>query len=391
MHYSLAFGAYDRYWDDGSGAQVAWGLFTDGRGGYDPSRQDFHPIPSGWATSKLYLMNPGNPEWQQYIFGQQQQVFENFVFDGWHIDTLGKRGDRWDWNGEPVDLAATYAPFTNNARAALQKRVLFNAVGGYGQDEIASGADVDFIYTELWEQDGTRTYADIVAQAARARAKTDKALVFPAYMNRTAAQTAPGGAGFFNEPSVRLADAVIFAAGASHLELGDGDGMLSTEYFPSQNLVMGESLQLAMVDYYDFLVAYQNLLRDDVTDSAGQVTVQGVPTSADGQQGTVWTLARIRPGATIVHLINLKSLPSNLWRDDLALYPPPETLADLELKIYYAGELPEGAQLWHASPDSDHGKAHSLPYTMGIDDQGTFITCTLPLLVYWYMLGLEHE
>lgn len=390
LHYSLAFGAYDRYWDDGSGVQVAWGLFTDGEGGYDPSRQDFHPLPSGWATSKLYLMNPGNPEWQQYIFGQQQQVFEHFAFDGWHIDTLGKRGDRWDWDAQPVDLAATYAPFTNNAKAALNRRVLFNAVGGYGQDEIASGADVDFIYTELWEQDGTRTYADIVALAARARAKTDKALVFPAYMNRSAAQTAPGGSGLFNEPSVRLANAAIFAAGASHLELGDGDGMLSHEYFPSQKLRMSDSLRQAMVDSYDFLVAYENLLRDGTADSLTPVAIADVPTSADGQPGTVWTLARVQPGHAIVHLINLKTAKSNLWRDDLAVAPPAEILTDLDVKIYYTGELPAGARLWYASPDSDHGRAYSLDYTAGADQQGTFVTCTVPRLEYWDMLWLEQ-
>jgi dextranase len=335
-------------------------------------------------------MNPGNTAWQQYIFAQQQQVFEHFSFDGWHIDTLGKRGDRWDWNGEPVDLAATYAPFTNNAKAALQKRMLFNAVGGYGQDEIASGADVDFIYTELWEQDGTRTYADIIALAARARSKTDKALVFPAYMNRSAAQTAPGGSGLFNEPSVRLADAVIFAAGASHLELGDGDGMLSHEYFPNQKLRMSDTLQQAMVDYYDFLVAYQNLLRDDVTSSLNPVTMTDVPTSTDGQTGTVWALARTRPGYTVVHLINLATAKSNLWRDDLAVSPPAEVLTNLEVKIYYTGDLPEGAKLWYASPDTDHGKAQSLIYTRGTDDQGTFVTSTVPQLEYWDMLWLKQ-
>jgi dextranase len=390
MHYSLAFGAYDRYWADGSGAQVAWGLFTDGKGSYDPARQDFHPLPSGWSTGKLYLMNPGNPEWQEYIFGQQRQVFEHFAFDGWHIDTLGKRGDRWDWSAAPVDLAATYVPFTNNAKAALQRRVLFNAVGGYGQDEIAAGADVDFIYTELWEQDGTRTYADIVALAARARAKTDKALVFPAYMNRTAAQTAQGGSGFFNEASVRLAEAVIFAAGASHLELGDGNGMLSHEYFPSQKLVMSDSLKQAMVGYYDFLVAYENLLRDNVTSSLNPVAATSTPTSIDGQPGTVWALARARPGYTIVHLINLMTAKSNLWRDDLAVYSAPQVLTDLELKIYYTGELPAEARLWYASPDSDSGKALRLTYTAGRDDQGTFVACTVPRLEYWDMLWLEQ-
>jgi dextranase len=386
MHYSLAFGAYDNYWQDGSGVETVWGLFKDDSGTIE--QQDFHPLPGGWATSKLYLMNPGNPAWQQYIFGQQQQVFEHFAFDGWHIDTLGNRGERWDGKGQPVDLAATFAGFTNNAKAALKKRVLFNAVGGYGQDEIAAEADVDFIYTELWEQDGIRTYGNIIDVAARARERTDKALVFPAYMNRAYAQ-ATSGKRFFNEPSVRLANAAIFAAGASHLALGDDDAMLSTEYFPSQNLTMRDSLKLAMRDYYDFLVAYENLLRDQVSEFNGKAVLEGMEASGSGQEGTVWTLLRRRPDAIVVHLINLRNTPSNLWRDDLANYPTPELLNDLPLKIYYDGELRADAKLYYATPDADHGRAVSLTYTPGADADGAFISCTLPRLHYWDLIWLE--
>jgi dextranase len=388
MHYSLAFGAYDNYWQDGSGVETAWGLFKDDSGSIE--KQDFHPLPGGWATSKLYLMNPGNPSWQQYIFGQQQAVFEHFAFDGWHIDTLGNRGPLWDGEGQPLDLASTFAGFTNNAKAALNKRVLFNAVGGYGQDEIAAGADVDFIYTELWEYDGISTYGNIFDVAARAKAQTDKALVFPAYMNRAYAQATAGGTRFFNEPSVRLANAAIFAAGASHLELGDDNAMLSTEYFPSQALEMRDALKAAMQDYYDFLVAYENLLRDDISEVNGKVVLEGVETSTTGQAGAVWTILRRRSDATIVHLINLKSAPSNLWRDDQANYPPPEVLSNLALKIPYRGELRADAGLFYATPDSDHGKAISLPFTAGSDADGTFVAATLPQLQYWALIWLEQ-
>jgi dextranase len=268
--------------------------------------------------------------------------------------------------------------------------VLFNAVGGYGQDQITAGADVDFIYTELWENDGIRSYNDIVQQVVKARAKSDKALVFPAYMNRGLSQVSPPGTSF-NEASVRLANAVIFAAGAAHLELGDDEGMLSTEYFPSQTLVMGVGLKRAMHDYYDFLVAYENLLRDKVADSTNRVVVDDISTSTDGARGTLWTLVKSRPGTTIVHLINLTNTPSSDWRDSIGTYPVPETLTDVPLKIYYSATLPEGARLWYASPDRDHGNAQELDYTTGSDEQGTFVTLTVPHLQYWDMLWLDTE
>ena len=51
--------------------------------------------------------------------------------------------------------------------------------------------------------------------------------------------------GTFNTPGVLLTNAVIFALGGSHLELGEH--MLCKEYFPNSNLGMSSELQEAMV------------------------------------------------------------------------------------------------------------------------------------------------
>ena len=57
-----------------------------------------------------------------------------------------------------------------------------------------------------------------------------------------------------------MTNAVIFAFGGAHLELGEH--MLGKEYFPNSNLAMKSDLQKALPAYYDFMVAYQNLLRN---------------------------------------------------------------------------------------------------------------------------------
>src|SRR5262249_9129413 len=88
MAYNLAAAAYDGYWAAGSGVQLPWGVFKDGGGNYDVSRQDFHPLPSVWATSRLFQFDPSNPQWQAYICAREQEVFDHFAFDGWHVDTL---------------------------------------------------------------------------------------------------------------------------------------------------------------------------------------------------------------------------------------------------------------------------------------------------------------
>ena len=390
MNYNLAYGGYDGYWRDGSGANVEWGLFKRASGPPDPSAQDFHPLPGGWATGKLYLFDPASPDWRRYIFEQERQVFEHFAFDGWHVDTLGKRSLLWNAGGQNVVLPDALADFAGAARAALGKRIVLNTVGGYGQDAVAARPEVDFVYSELWEGDGVSTYADVDALAARA-ARSGKAIVMPAYMNRDYAEhTPPGQTRFFREPSVRLADAAIFAAGASHLELGDGDGMLSKEYFPSQPLVMSDSLRLAMRDYYDFLVAYENLLRDGTTGDDRQVAIDGVKTSARGQAGAVWTLAKRRPGYAILHLINLTGNRLPLWRDAGAFYPVPPPLTNLAVKMYLPAAPRAGARLWLASPDADHGRASALAYTVGNDAGGPFVAFAVPRLTYWDMLWLEQ-
>ena len=81
MNYNLLSGGFDNYWSDGSGVQLGWGLFKNDHA-TTPADQDDHPLPSGWATQKLYQFNPANPDWQNYLFNEEKKVFANFAFDG---------------------------------------------------------------------------------------------------------------------------------------------------------------------------------------------------------------------------------------------------------------------------------------------------------------------
>ncbi|MDP2338126.1 MAG: glycoside hydrolase family 66 protein [Bacteroidota bacterium] len=70
----------------------------------------------------------------------------------------------------------------------------------------------------------------------------------------------------FRIPFIKQA---IAAAGGAHLELSEH--MLGKEYFPNNNLQMRPDLKEALVHYYDFMVGYQNLLRDGGTFNSPQV------------------------------------------------------------------------------------------------------------------------
>src|SRR5690606_36339370 len=106
------------------------------------------------------------------------------------------------------------------------KKHALNAVDQFGQREILSSG-MDFAYSEVWNRN---QYADLAAvlQENATHSQGTVNSVLAAYMNYGATD------GNFNTPAVLLADAVIFAFGGAHLELGEH--MLSSEYFPDASL-----------------------------------------------------------------------------------------------------------------------------------------------------------
>ena len=384
MNYNLYGGAYDNYWVDGSGVELAMGIFSSPRpaGGYSLAQQLTFAMPQGWATTRLYEMNNRDTNWQNYIFAREQQVFTNYAFDGWHIDSLGVR-HACDFAGEYFSLDDYNPDFINNARAALGKRMVFNTVDAGGETQVSQSANVEFVYSELWG--ANPDYIDFNRRVDNVRKYSSKPVVFAAYVNRGLTS------GYFNEAAVRLADAAIFAAGASHLELGDGDRMLHTEYFPDNGSVrMSSSLQATMRTYYDFLVGYENLLRDYTITAQNPAAIAGLATSTNGRAGTVWLLSKKTLGYNILHCINLLNNSSSAWRDNYGTNRFPSTYTQLSLKMYYSGDL-AGGKLRYATPDYNSGAATELSYTNGADAVGNYVETTLPRLQYWDMLWLEMK
>jgi hypothetical protein len=291
--------------------------------------------------------------------------------------------DRWlrDFEGNWFFINDYIASFVNAYRADMpDKRAIINTPDGEGAENIAEFADVDVIYSELWG--GSAHYIDFKHRVDAVRRYGSKATVFPAYMNSEVTQ------GHFNDNSVRLTAAAIFACGASQIALGDGNEMLRTAYFPENNVKMSDTLRPAMRSYYSFLVAYQNLLRGDAVSADHGVWLQDTATSSDAQAGTVWTLAKKAPGYRIVHLVNLLNNWSTEWRDAWGQYPQPPTIENKLMKIYLNVGVGTG-KVWWASPDVNHGRATELPFITGHDDGGAYVEFVLPRLEFWSMVWVE--
>lgn len=376
-NYNLIYGAYTDY--EKYGIKPEWGIYKDNT----HSVQDVHPLPSEWASS-LAVFNPENKDWQNYIFSTEKEVNKALNFDVFHMDTLGNRGETFDYYGKEINLPDTYTDFINNAKKELGLGVVFNTVNTYGLEQV-SKADVDFLYSELWPSDfpDYKSLKDTIDKGYELTGGK-KNTVIAAYMNYGRA----GNPGEFNENSVRLTDAAIFAAGGDHIELGD-TGMLAREYFPNKNLTMTQSLVFSMRNYYDFIVAYENLLRDGLTDSKNKISIDGIKVSSNGLQDTVWSYAKEKKGFEVVQMINLLGMRRPAWRDDGANYDAPTVKKDFKLNYTVKEGKIKGVYL--ASPDLNCGKSIKLKYTAKNEDDGTLLQIDIPELQYWDMVYIEKE
>lgn len=283
-----------------------------------------------------------------------------------------------------MDLPATYTEFVNNAKKALGTGVVFNTVNRYGLEYIAK-SDVDFLYSELWpsenrDYNSLKKTVDIGYELTGGKKNT----VIAAYMNYGSADSK----GEFNENSVKLCDAAIFAAGGDHIELGD-TGMLSKEYFPNKNLAMTDKLKASMRNYYDFITAYENLLRDNVSEKNNKIQLEGIKTSNDGRADTVWTYAKGKENYDVIQMVNLLGYKWPAWRDDGANYDPPEFKQNIKLRYYIKNEKINGVYL--ASPDLKGGKSEKLKYTVKEENGERYLEIGIPELQYWDMVYIEKN
>lgn len=374
MFYNLCYGALDDAAADG--VKEEWYIFK-GAGHTD---KDFHELPSGWK-SNIYLLNPANAEWQAYIAQRNDDVYANFDFDGYQIDQLGNRGDRYDYNGNKVNLPKGYASFIESMKAKHpQKRLVMNAVAQYGASQIAGTGDVDFLYNEVWSDEADYNDLRTIIRANDAYSNRTLKTVFAAYMNYNRDNTN------FNTSGVLLTDAVMFALGGSHLELG-GDHMLCREYFPYAGLKMTDALKTAMIHYYDFMTAYQNLLRGDGEEQNVSLSTTNSNLKLNAwppQTGAVTAYAKMVGGKQVIHLLNFRNADNTSWRDINGTMPEPDLLTDIPFNLGVSGSV---SKVWVASPDQLAGASQELAF----EQKSNMISFVLPSLKYWTMIVVEYK
>lgn len=374
MSYNLAYGALNSAAADGVSEE--WYLFKNA----NHTEKDYHPLPSPMFRSNIYLTNPSDADWQNYLAGRNNDVYQVLDFDGFHIDQLGNRNHNlYNYNGQVVDLPSAFNSFVHAMKNAAPSRYhVMNAVNQYAQQQIAA-SPVDFLYSEVWNPNNSYQQLAQIITDNDAFSDHTKNSVLAAYMNYDLAS----GQGFFNTPGVLLTNAVILSFGGSHLELGEH--MLGKEYFPNNNLQMRGDLRDAMVAYYDFQTAYQNLLRDggEMNNLSVQCTDNKFQVSAwPPQSSKVAAFGRVLSNKQVVHLINFGSATSMLWRDNNGTQPYPQKYSEIELDISSERLV---KSIWFASPDHQHG----VPVALDFSQNGAKVSVKIPVLYFWDMIVLE--
>ena len=364
MFYDLCYGVLS--WAEEDGVNPSWYLYKE------PSAQnrDFHPLSAPFRSS-IYLVDPGNAGWLDYFSARVDEVYKVYDFDGFHIDQLGNRGNRYGADGKKVDMPGGYGRFIEKMKSSQPaKKLAFNAVSRYGQASIAA-APSDFLYNEVWTVGFSEIDKILVENKSLAPGKNT---VLAAYMNYKQSGT-------FNTPAVLLADAVIFALGGSHLELGEH--MLSNEYFPSANLKMSSDLSGKLVSYYDFLTGYENLLRDGAVRTGLSVSSDDVKIAQWGPvKGSVNSASFQVGDRMVVHLLNFEKAKHLDWRDDSMNQAAPSIHENFDVTIRSSREV---KRVWVASPDVDGG----VPREVSWSASGISIKLSVPSLEYWTMIVIE--
>jgi len=315
---------------------------------------------------------PGSP-WVDYLLDQFEQVLDKIPFDGIHLDQYGDPKQGYDNFGNKFSLEQPLADTINLTKELVINHrkdgaVVFNAVTNWPVESVAPSQQ-DLVYIEVWPPyiwfDDLHT---LITQAQTLGA--GKPVVLAAYIDPAL------------EHNVRLMDAIIFASGGGHIELGESNAMLADAYFPKYK-VMSPELVEVIQRYYDFVVRYQDVIGPRTSDStpeyARNISIDGISTSPSQRKNKVWPIVRQSKEFLAINLINLRGIESVEWAKELENAPLASGITEVRLSGFE--RKIEG--VWFASPDEQNISLIPLDFTQ--DDENTIIF-EIPSLKYWDLI-----
>lgn len=342
MPYLAVYGASWDFWNE----HQDWGLF------------DNEGKPILFGDHFLGIMNPvDGGKWQQHLLEQGRAVLDALPFDGLHIDQYGDPKIGFDNHGNSIDLPGSFSAFLHQATDWLPGRpLIFNAVGNWPIETLAVSPTA-FNYIEIWPPDVHYTDVARIVRNAK-KLSNGKPVVIALYLHADCIA------------NNLLADAVIFAAGGSRIELGEKARLLADPYFPKHE-GLSKELESSLRDYSDFFVRYQDWLLPDEIETG--TMIGSLP------EGVVPFLRKVRGGWSLC-LVNLADPKVQQWDKP---HGEPTAVSNLEVCMNL-GERITG--IWCVSPDNDLNSAHLHHFT----DAET-VRVTIPRLHRIELLYIEVE
>src|SRR5690606_12103718 len=119
--------------------------------------------------------------------------------------------------------------------------------------------------------------------------------------------------------------------------------------FPNSTLDMDDELTNALKEYYDFMLAYQNVLRDGGTPMMPSLTPKNLDVGYwPPVLGRVAAIGKQLPGRSVLHMLNFDGVTTLDWRDVDRNQNAPNVFESVELTLSVGKPV---EKVWFASPD----------------------------------------
>ena len=115
--------------------------------------------------------------------------------------------------------------------------------------------------------------------------------------------------------------------------------------------------------------------------------IQGVnlAASAGAVLGTVWVTGRDFGPVTVLNLVNLVGVKSDVWNSDQP--DAPASFEGIEVRAVVTGGV---AGVWWDTPDDEIGTPRTIDFEVVDDEKNRFLVFRLPSLDYWSLVWWER-
>jgi len=334
--------------------------------------------PYFFGDNFLVIMDPRpDSPWTKHLLDEFSRILAETEFDGIHLDQYYSPQVGYDAQGNSFSLEQPLADMINatkdivTAARGEKGAVIFNAVTNWPIETVAPSKE-DVVYIEVWSP--YTFYSELGLLIVQAQQLGGgKPVVLAAYIDPQ------------YKTNVLLNDAIIFANGGGHIELGERGDYLADAYFPRYKTPDTE-LSAILQRYYEFAIRYQNVIGPQTHSSnqayAGKITLSGgIETNPALTRNLVMPVVRESMGYSAISLINLLGLESGEWARGTVAEPTP--LGNTKVKI--SGVSQKVAQIWFSTPDTASFALQPLEFTQ----TGDLISIIIPGLQYWDMILIK--